>query len=160
MTRIQSPDSVPQASGSIDPLKSGTVLAFDFGERRIGVAVGEMGLGIAHPLETIDAIANDVRFERISALIGEWHPVVLVVGLPLALDGTEHRLSELARKFSQRLNGRFGLQVRLVDERLTSVEAQHAAHESGLDGRETKKHVDSLAAKLILETFFDENAIA
>ena len=160
MTRIQDPDSLAQASSNIGPLKSGTVLAFDFGERRIGVAVGEMGLSIAHPLETIDAVANETRFERISELIEEWNPVVLVVGLPLALDGTEHHLSELARKFSQRLNGRFGLQVRLVDERLTSVEAERAAYESGLDGRQAKKHVDSLAAKLILETFIEENATA
>ena len=160
MTRASRPDSLSQASGSIPSLKTGTVLAFDFGERRIGVAVGEAGLGIAHPLETIDAAANDVRFARIATLIEKWQPVTLVVGLPLALDGTEHQLTDLARKFSQRLNGRFGLQVRLVDERLTSVEAQHAAREGGLDGREAKKHVDSLAAKLILETFFDENAIA
>jgi len=160
VTRASRPDSLSQASGSIPSLKTGTVLAFDFGERRIGVAVGEAGLGIAHPLETIDAAANDVRFARIATLIDKWQPVTLVVGLPLALDGTAHQLTDLARKFSQRLNGRFGLQVRLVDERLTSVEAQHAAREGGLDGREAKKHVDSLAAKLILETFFDENAIA
>lgn len=160
MTRTQGPDSHSQAAGSIELLKTGTVLAFDFGERRIGVAVGEMGLRIAHPLETIDAASNEARFARISALIEEWHPVLLVVGLPLALDGTEHGLTGLARKFSQRLNGRFGLGVRLVDERLTSVEAQRAAHDGGLDGREAKKHVDSLAAKLILETFFEENAIA
>lgn len=136
------------------------MLAFDYGERRIGVAVGEMQLGIAHPLETIDAAASEPRFARISALIEEWRPVLLVVGLPLALDGTEHRLSDLARKFSQRLHGRFGLEVRLVDERLSSVEAQRAARDSGLDGREAKKHLDSLAAKLILETFFEDKSIA
>ncbi len=136
------------------------MLAFDYGERRIGVAVGEIQLGIAHPLETIDAAASEPRFARIAALIEEWRPVLLVVGLPLALDGTEHRLSELARKFSQRLHGRFGLEVRLVDERLSSVEAQRAAHDGGLDGREAKKHLDSLAAKLILETFFEDKSIA
>ncbi len=136
------------------------MLAFDYGERRIGVAVGELQLGIAHPLETIDAAASEPRFARIAALIEEWRPVLLVVGLPLALDGTEHRLSELARKFSQRLHGRFGLEVRLVDERLSSVEAQRAAHDGGLDGREAKKHLDSLAAKLILETFFEDKSIA
>lgn len=160
MTHAPSPDPASPAPGSIPPLKSGAVLAFDFGERRIGVAVGETGLGIAHPLQTIDAVANDERFARISELIDEWQPVVLVVGLPLAMDGTAHRLTELARKFSQRLNGRFGLEVRLVDERLSSVEAQHEARAGGLNGREAKQHVDALAAKLILETFFDENAIA
>ena len=136
----------------------GTVLAFDFGERRIGVAVGELQLGIAHPLETIDAAANDARFNRIAALLQEWRPVLLVVGLPLALDGSEHRLTGMARKFAQRLHGRFGIETRLVDERLTSVEAQCIARESGLSARDSKRHVDPLAAKLILETFFHDNA--
>ena len=136
----------------------GTVLAFDFGERRIGVAVGELELGIAHPLETIDAAANDARFARISALLQEWRPVLLVVGLPLTLDGGEHRLTGLARKFAQRLQGRFDIETRLVDERLTSVEAQRDARATGMSARESKRHVDPLAAKLILEAFFNENA--
>jgi putative Holliday junction resolvase len=136
----------------------GTVLAFDFGERRIGVAVGELQLAIAHPLETIDAAANDARFARVAALLQEWRPVLLVVGLPLALDGSEHRLTGLARKFAQRLHGRFGIETRLVDERLTSVEAQREARASGLTARGSKRHVDPLAAKLILEAFFNENA--
>jgi putative Holliday junction resolvase len=140
---------------------SGAVLAFDFGERRVGVAVGELQLGIAHPLETIDAAANEVRFERIGVLVKEWQPALLVVGLPLALDGNEHRLTRLARKFAQRLHGRFGIETRLVDERLTSVEAQRAARETGLDPRDAKRQVDRLAAKLILEAFFnDKNALA
>jgi putative Holliday junction resolvase len=78
--------------------------------------------------------------------------------LPLALDGGEHRLTGLARKFAQRLHGRFGIDTRLVDERLTSVEAQRAARESGLTARGSKRHVDPLAAKLILEAFFNDNA--
>lgn len=136
----------------------GTVLAFDFGERRIGVAVGELELGIAHPLETIDAAANDARFARIAALLQDWRPVLLVVGLPLTLDGAEHRLTGLARKFAQRLHGRFDIETRLVDERLTSVEAQRDARASGLSARDSKRHVDPLAAKLILEAFFNANA--
>ena len=136
----------------------GTVLAFDFGERRIGVAVGELELGIAHPLETIDAAANDARFARIAALFQDWRPVLLVVGLPLTLDGGEHRLTGLARRFAQRLQGRFDIETRLVDERLTSVEAQRDARATGMSARESKRHVDPLAAKLILEAFFNENA--
>lgn len=136
----------------------GTVLAFDFGERRIGVAVGELELGISHPLETIDAAANDARFARIAALLQDWRPVLLVVGLPLTLDGGEHRLTGLARKFAQRLQGRFDIETRLVDERLTSVEAQRDARASGMSARDSKRHVDPLAAKLILEAFFNENA--
>jgi len=148
----------PHAAHSTQHPHFGTVLAFDFGERRVGVAVGELQLGIAHPLETIDAAANDARFARIAALVEEWRPVLLVVGLPLALDGGEHRLTGLARKFAQRLRGRFGVETRLVDERLTSVEAQREARASGLTARDSKRHVDRLAAKLILEAFFNENA--
>lgn len=150
--------SFTRAAHSTQHPHFGTVLAFDFGERRIGVAVGELELGIAHPLETIDAAANDARFARIAALLQEWRPVLLVVGLPLALDGGEHRLTGLARKFAQRLHGRFGIQIRLVDERLTSVEAQREARASGLTARDGERHVDPLAAKLILEAFFNENA--
>jgi putative Holliday junction resolvase len=133
------------------------VLAFDFGERRVGVAVGELQLGIAHPLETIDAAANETRFARIGGLVAQWRPVLLVVGLPLAMDGSEHRLTGLARKFAQRLHGRFGLDVRMVDERLTSVEAERTAREGGLAAGEARRHVDSIAAGLILETFFNDN---
>jgi putative Holliday junction resolvase len=145
------------AHGTQDP-RFGAVLAFDFGERRIGVAVGELELGIAHPLETIDAAANDVRFARIAALLQEWRPVLVVVGLPLTLDGAEHRLTGLARRFAQHLQGRFDIETRLVDERLTSVEAQRDARASGMSARDSKRHVDPLAAKLILEAFFNENA--
>ncbi len=148
----------PHTAHSTQHAHFGTVLAFDFGERRIGVAVGERELGIAHPLETIDATANDARFARIAALLKEWQPVLMVVGLPLALDGSEHRLTGLARKFAQRLHGRFGIETRLVDERLTSAEAQSEARASGLTARESKRHLDPLAAKLILEAFFNDNA--
>lgn len=154
------PNPHSEPAGNIKPLKSGSVLAFDFGERRIGVAVGDMRLAIAHPLETIDAVENERRFARIAQLVEEWEPVLLVVGLPLAMDGSEHGLSALARKFSQRLHGRFGLQVRMVDERLTSVEAASMARAAGLDGRQSRKRLDPLSAKLILEAFFEENALA
>ncbi|MBI2225057.1 MAG: Holliday junction resolvase RuvX, partial [Betaproteobacteria bacterium] len=80
--------------------KTGTVLAFDFGEKRVGVAVGDTAVGIAHPLTTIDAADRRQRFAAIAALVEEWRPAQLVVGLPAHLDGTEHELSRLARKFS------------------------------------------------------------
>ena len=145
--------------GSVAPIRdfrSGTVLAFDFGERRIGVAVGQLQLGVAHPLATIDAEANDVRFARIEALVNEWQPVLLVVGLPLALDGTEHAMTRLARKFALRLQGRYGIETRLVDERLTSVEAERQARDLGLNVRKARSTIDKLAAKLILESYFSQ----
>ena len=137
------------------PSKSGTVLAFDFGEKLIGVAVGEAEVGIAHPLEAIDEAANAGRFARIGALIDEWKPALLVVGLPLSPEGGEHRLTGLARGFARRLEGRFGLPVRLIDERFTSVEAQSSARDAGLDARASRPHVDALAARLILEAWFE-----
>ncbi len=145
-----------EAAARARNLRTGTVLAFDFGERRIGVAVGEAQVGVAHPLDTIDAPSNDVRFTRIEALIREWQPVVLLVGLPLALDGSEHALTALARRFASRLQGRFGIDTRLVDERLTSVEAEQQARELGLDIRKSRSKIDQLAAKIILENFFSQ----
>lgn len=136
--------------------RSGTILAFDFGERRIGVAVGEMQLGVAHPLDTIDAEANQARFSRIEALVNEWQPVLLLVGLPLALDGSEHAMTALARRFAQRLQGRYGIETRMVDERLTSVEAEQQARDIGLDVRKSRPKIDQLAAKLILESYFSQ----
>lgn len=146
------PESVPRSRD----FRSGTVLAFDFGERRIGVAVGELKLGVAHPLESIDARANDVRFARIEALVNEWQPVLLLVGLPLALDGREHATTALCRRFALRLQGRYGIETRLVDERLTSVEAEQQGRELGLDLRKARAKIDQLAAKLILESYFSQ----
>ncbi len=150
------PDTMPGPTAQIRTLRSGTVLAFDFGEQRIGVAVGELQLGVAHPLDTIDAEANDVRFARIEALVNEWHPVLLLVGLPLALDGSDHAMTALARRFAQRLHGRYGIETRLIDERLTSVEAEQQIREIGLDVRKSRSKIDQLAARLILETYFNQ----
>ena len=149
-------DPSPDSALKSRSFRSGTVLAFDFGERRIGVAVGELQLGVAHPLDTIDAEANDVRFARIEALVNEWHPVLLLVGLPLALDGSEHAMTALARRFAMRLRGRYGIETRLVDERLTSVEAEQQARDIGLDVRKARAKIDQLAAKLIMESYFNQ----
>jgi len=135
----------------------GTVLAFDFGTRRIGVAVGDWETRLAHPLETIAEEANDPRFARIGTLLEEWRPVELVVGLPLSLEGEEHELSRRCRRFANQLHGRFGLPVRLMDERLTSVAAETRLHEAGLRSRERKAVVDSVAAQEILQSYLDTN---
>ena len=83
---------------NLDTRPSGTVLAFDFGARRLGVAVGELTLRIAHPLETIQAATEEARMEQVGRLIKEWSPVLLVVGLPSHMDGTEHELSARCRR--------------------------------------------------------------
>ncbi len=137
---------------------TGSVLAFDFGTRYIGVAVGEAGLGLAHPLDTIDAEASDARFAAIAALIREWRPVRLVVGLPLDADGGEHDLTRRVRRFARQLEGRFGLPVALVDERLTSAEAETRLREVGRGGRAHKSLTHPVAAQIILQNYFDEHA--
>lgn len=133
----------------------GTILAFDFGEKRIGVAVGNTLVGIAHPLQTISSEANDARFAAIAALIAEWQPAQLVVGLPTYLDGGEHALTQLCRKFARRLEGRFRLPVALVDERLSSAEASQSLREAGIRGRQQKAMLDQVAAQTILQQFLD-----
>jgi putative Holliday junction resolvase len=132
-----------------------TILGFDFGEVRIGVAMGSTELGIAHPLETIAFEENDKKFARIEALIKEWQPSALVVGLPAYLNGQEHEISRLARKFANRLTGRFNLPVYLVDERLSSAGATQALNEIGVRGRKQKPALDQVAAMQILQSYFD-----
>jgi len=141
-----SPENIPD---------QGPVLAFDFGEKRIGVAVGDWEVGIAHPLQTIDDEGNDARFAIIAQLISEWKPKQLVVGLPAYMDGVEHELSRLCRRFARRLEGRFNLPAILVDERLTSQEASQSLREAGIYGRSQKAMLDQVAAQRILQSHFD-----
>ena len=135
-----------------------TVLAFDFGEKRIGVAVGDLEVRIAHPLTTIAAEDNATRFAEIATLIAEWRPSRLVVGLPMHADGTEHEVSRLARRFAQRLEGRFGVPASLIDERLTSKAAESRLRESGAGRRAVESVLDAAAAREILEAWLDSQA--
>jgi putative holliday junction resolvase len=125
---------------------SQTILAFDFGLKRIGVAVGEPELRSAHPLPAIS------DFAQVEKLVAEWQPASLVVGLPTSAQGEPHKMTRQAEDFARRLERRFKLPVARVDERFTSVEA-----ESRLRGLKNKA-VDSVAAQLILEQYFDEAA--
>lgn len=134
----------------------GAVLAFDFGEKRIGVAVGDLEIGLAHPVVTITEESNDKRFKAIESLIREWQPVLLVVGLPAYLDGTEHEVSALCRRFARRLEGRFSIKTVLVDERLSSAAASESLREAGVRGRKQKTMLDQVAAQHILQTYLDE----
>jgi putative Holliday junction resolvase len=136
--------------------QSGTVMAFDFGERYVGVAIGESLLGVAHPLDAIDAEANEPRFAAIGALIAEWSPTLLIVGLPLAIDGSERDMTRRARRFGRQLEGRFHLPVSFVDERLSSAEAGAMLREQGRSGRADKNLNHPVAAQVILQAYFDE----
>lgn len=146
----------PSAYPAVESPAQGRVLAFDFGVKRIGVAVGNTELGMAQSLETIDTEVTDRRFARIAQLIETWHPVLLVVGLPLHSDGAAHELTQLAQRFARRLAGRFNLEVILQDERYSSETAAAALREAGISGRKQKAVLDQMAAQQILQSFFDE----
>lgn len=138
------------------PDMQGTVLAFDFGEKRIGVAVGETLIKSASPLACIDTEINAQRFAQIDALITEWQPVLLIVGLPAYLDGTPHALTQLCKRFAQRLEGRFNLPVMMVDERLSSAEAARQLYANGVNSKQQKTKIDAAAAQIILQSYFDQ----
>ena len=135
-----------------------TLLAFDFGEKRIGVAMGESTLKMAHPLTTIHATRNDTRLRAIAELVAEWQPVRFVVGLPMHLDGAEHAMTARCRGFAKQLEGRFRLPTTLVDERLTSAEAHSMLRGFGRGGKKDKALIDQLAAQRILQAYFDGHA--
>ncbi len=123
-----------------------TLLAFDYGAKKLGVAIGNTLLKQARPLEIILEATRDARFTRIEALLKRWQPERLVVGLALATDGGEQYASQHCRRFARQLEGRFGLPVVLVDERGSSVEAQK------MTGNEPD---DAMAAAIILQRYFD-----
>jgi putative Holliday junction resolvase len=137
-----------------------TVLAFDFGLQRIGVAVGEAELGTAHPLQGVAARTHPGRFTAIERLVTEWKPSLLVVGRPLGEDGAPHEMTRRAEKFARQLNGRFRLPVEMVDERYSSAEVEsrmRAAYGQRKTASLAKgKTLDSHAAQVILEQYFGE----
>jgi putative Holliday junction resolvase len=124
------------------------VFGFDFGTRRIGIAMGNTLTGAAQPLAVIDAADNATRFSQIEQLIRSWQPARLVVGEPRHPDGTEHEMTQRCRRFANQLHGRFALPVTLVDERYSSavIEARRGAV------------IDAQAAAIILQQYFDEHA--
>ncbi len=125
-----------------------TVLGFDFGLKRIGVAVGNTGLRQAQPLATIAAATNDAKFAELELLIKEWHPAICVVGLPRHPDGSEHEMSARCRRFANQLHGRFDVDTVLVDERYSSAVIPQKRGEL----------IDAQAAAIILQQYFDEHA--
>lgn len=142
------------------PTLRGTVLAFDLGLKRTGVASGELGIGIAHPLTVLHADSTQDRLDAIAGLVAEWQPVLLVLGLPTHADGSEHEMTRAARNFARKLESRFGLPVFLVDERHTSTAAESELHDAGIHGKKHKALVDAVAAQIILQGFFDARLTA
>ena len=120
-----------------------TLICFDFGEKKIGVAVGQTITGTATPLETVHVRNNKPDWNRIAKLIDQWRPTALVVGLPLNMDGTRQPMTELADAFARRLEERYHLPVHRADERLSTIEAKHRLGDI--------ENLDPVAAQIILE---------
>lgn len=139
------------------PGLSGTVLGFDFGSRKVGVALGNTITGTARALATVREDGTDARFGAIERLIRQWEPVALVVGRPVHADGMAHETTRLAQRFAQQLRGRFRLPVAEVDERYTTQAAdvmQRELHRS----RSRDPGRDALAAQVILQSWLDTRA--
>lgn len=132
-----------------------SVLAFDYGLKNIGVAYGQSITGTATELPPLSARDGIPDWEQIARLLREWQPQRLLVGLPLNMDDSESELSARARKFANRLHGRFGMPVELFDERLTTRMAKEEACERGHGGHYASAPIDSIAARLLLESWFN-----
>lgn len=133
------------------------MLGFDYGLRRIGVAVGQPLTSTASPLRTVNARDGVPDWDAIAALITEWQPAALVVGLPYNVDGSRQEITARAEKFMRQLAGRFEITVHAVDERFSSQQAEDrllASRRAGHRGRIRKEEIDSAAACIILENWF------
>ncbi len=137
------------------PSQAMTVMGFDFGTKRIGTAIGESLLGSAKPLNTVDAVNGEPTWLQVDELVKRWRPDLLVVGVPLKIDGTELFTTHLARRFIKQLRRRFKLPVEPVDERLTTKAAREIVFEEGGYKSLQKAEIDSIAAKLIVEQWFE-----
>ena len=149
------PNAPPAVPLHFSPVR-GTVLAFDFGARRVGVAVGDLETRSAHPLAVI-AAEGQARFAEIRRLVTAWQPCAMVVGVP-ARDGETHPLAPRVERFARQLEGRFGLPVARVDESYSSVEAE-ARLRAAAGGRRAAaaartRSLDGHAAQLLLEQYF------
>jgi putative Holliday junction resolvase len=131
--------------------REATLLAFDYGEKRIGVAIGNALTRQARALVVVPNRNREYRFEAVGKLIAEWKPDALVVGLPCHPDGTPHEMTQLAKRFGNQLNGRFNLPVAWVDERYSSVAADLDMREAGV----AAEMRDAEAACIILQQYLD-----
>ena len=136
----------------------GNILSFDFGEKRIGVAIGNSITRSSHPLETINTPKNKERYKLIELLLKTWEPVKLVIGYPLNDDGTLSKMSLLAKKFGMKLGNKYNIPISMIDERFTSSEADLELKKFEKNFKKRKIVVDQVAAMIILESFFQNNS--
>ncbi|WP_038149311.1 Holliday junction resolvase RuvX [Tolumonas lignilytica] len=134
-----------------------SLMGFDFGTKSIGVATGQEITGSASPLTSLKANDGIPDWTQIEKILKEWQPDLLIVGLPLNMDGTEQEMTQRARKFGQRLHGRFGFQVEYKDERLTTTDAKARLFEHGGYRALGKSRVDAVSAQLILESWMESH---
>jgi putative Holliday junction resolvase len=133
-----------------------TLLAFDYGERYIGVAVGNTETGIAHPAGHYEAADDESRCRGAEARVREWSAAAIVVGLPLGPEGEERPITTRCRKFARALAARTGLPVELVDERLSSAAAEETLRAAGRGGRRHKHEAHAMAAQIVLQAWLDD----
>lgn len=148
-------------TGKAQSPKPTAIIGFDYGLSRIGVAVGQTLTGSATPLTTLAARDGVPDWNAIGALLEDWRPGALVVGVPYNMDGSEQPLTLRARRFARQLEGRFALAVHLIDERLTSVEAEEALRTQRRTGRRhriRREEIDARAAQIIVEDWLRQSA--
>lgn len=134
-----------------------TIIGFDFGKKYIGVAVGQEITGSATPLGSVKAKDGIPHWQSLATYLTEWQPDLIVVGLPLNMDGSEQQLTLDAKKFGQRIAGRFGLTVEFQDERLTTADAKAQLFARGGYRNLKKDNIDAESARLIIESFFEKS---
>jgi len=137
------------------PIGQRTVIGFDFGKKYIGVAVGQEITGSASPLGSVKANDGIPHWDNINQYLKEWQPNYIVVGLPLNMDGSEQQLTLDAKKFGNRVFGKFGIPVEFQDERLTTADAKEQLFARGGYRNLKKDNIDAESAKLIIESYFE-----
>lgn len=132
-----------------------TLMGFDFGTKSIGIAIGQEVSGTASPLSAVPAKDGIPNWDSIKRVLDDWQPDLLVVGLPLNMDGTNQEVTFKAKKFAKRLHGMFGYTVEVHDERLTTTDAKARLFDEGGYRNLEKGNVDSMSAQIILESYFE-----
>lgn len=138
------------------PIGQRTVIGFDFGKKYIGVAVGQELTGSATPLGSVKATNGIPHWDNLEKYLKEWQPDFIVIGLPLNMDGSEQQLTLDAKKFGSRVHGRFGIKVEFQDERLTTADAKAQLFDRGGYKNLKKDNIDAESARLIIESYFEQ----
>lgn len=134
----------------------GNIIGFDFGQKRIGVAIGNNISKSAQALITIESASSNQKFEAIQKIMDEWQPVSIVVGVPFNVDGSEHKVTNLCKNFAKQLEQKYALPIHLIDERYTSIEAGYEIQDKKIDPKKKKLLIDQIAAKIILQSYLDQ----